>query len=207
MQRERIAHYARLAGLELGNDTQIEVTGDDPVLPSPFHLGEGAATALALVGQEASRIWQARAATRRRSGSMSGAQGGIVAKLRAPEGGRRGRTAGAPGHGRHRHLGVRRRAVHPPARQLRAHRGDPRGAGPGARCDGRGRGRGVRMKRGAFELEDALAAKGLCCAVCRTQAEEWAARPQGALLATKPWWRSSASAMGRWYRCTRRNGR
>ncbi|MEP6872634.1 MAG: CoA transferase, partial [Anaerolineaceae bacterium] len=41
------------------------------------------------------------------------------------------------------------------------------------------------LKRGAFELEDALAAKGLCCAVCRTD-EEWAAHPQGALLATKP---------------------
>jgi crotonobetainyl-CoA:carnitine CoA-transferase CaiB-like acyl-CoA transferase len=40
-------------------------------------------------------------------------------------------------------------------------------------------------KRGAWELEDALAAKGLCCAVCRTR-EEWLAHPQGALLATKP---------------------
>jgi crotonobetainyl-CoA:carnitine CoA-transferase CaiB-like acyl-CoA transferase len=41
------------------------------------------------------------------------------------------------------------------------------------------------LKRGAFELEDALAANGLCCAVCRT-AEEWAAHPQGALLAMRP---------------------
>ena len=40
-------------------------------------------------------------------------------------------------------------------------------------------------QRDAFELEDALAAKGLCNAVCRTN-EEWLAHPQGALLATKP---------------------
>ena len=40
-------------------------------------------------------------------------------------------------------------------------------------------------ERGAFELEDALAAKRLCGAVCRTEAE-WLAHPQGAVLASKP---------------------
>jgi crotonobetainyl-CoA:carnitine CoA-transferase CaiB-like acyl-CoA transferase len=40
-------------------------------------------------------------------------------------------------------------------------------------------------ERDAFELEAAMAEKGLCASVCRTN-EEWLAHPQGALLATKP---------------------
>jgi crotonobetainyl-CoA:carnitine CoA-transferase CaiB-like acyl-CoA transferase len=40
-------------------------------------------------------------------------------------------------------------------------------------------------ERDAFELEEALAEKGLCASVCRTN-EEWLAHPQGALLTTKP---------------------
>ena len=60
MERETIERAATLAGLELAPDTDVTVTGCDPVLASPFHLGEGAATALALVGQEADRIWRLR---------------------------------------------------------------------------------------------------------------------------------------------------
>ena len=33
MERERIAQYARLAGLELGNDTNVSIIGDDPAPP------------------------------------------------------------------------------------------------------------------------------------------------------------------------------
>ena len=64
MERETIERAAALAGLELAPDTDVTVTGRDPVLASPFHLGEGAATALALVGQEADRIWRMRGGKR-----------------------------------------------------------------------------------------------------------------------------------------------
>ena len=60
MQRAALESAAKLAGLELAGDTDVTVEGDDPVLATPFHLGEGASTALALVGQEANRIWQER---------------------------------------------------------------------------------------------------------------------------------------------------
>ncbi|MCC6387026.1 MAG: CoA transferase [Dehalococcoidia bacterium] len=184
MQRERIAHYARLAGLELGNDTQIEVTGDDPVLPSPFHLGEGAATALALVGQEASRIWQLRggdAQALRVDVRHAAASLRSYEHLKVDVGGeplaRRGTGVTAIwecGDGRFIHL----HGSFTHTEGILAELGlglDATAEDVAAAC----------MKRGAFELEDALAAKGLCCAVCRT-AEEWAAHPQGALLATKP---------------------
>ncbi len=184
MKRERIAHYARLAGLELGNDTQVEVTGDDPVLPSPFHLGEGAATALALVGQEASRIWQLRGGDaqalrvdiRHAAASLRSYEHLKVDTASEPLARRgAGVTAiWACGDGRFIHL----HGSFTHTEGILAELGlglDATAEDVAAAC----------LKRGAFELEDALAAKGLCCAVCRT-AEEWAAHPQGALLATKP---------------------
>jgi len=184
MKRERIAHYARLAGLELGNDTQVEVTGDDPVLPSPFHLGEGAATALALVGQEASRIWQLRGGDaqalrvdiRHAAASLRSYEHLKVDTASEPLA-RRGTGVTAIwecGDGRFIHL----HGSFTHTEGILAELGlglDATAEDVAAAC----------LKRGAFELEDALAAKGLCCAVCRT-AEEWAAHPQGALLATKP---------------------
>jgi hypothetical protein len=57
MERSALERAAALAGLALASDTDVAVTGEDPVLASPFHLGEGAATALALIGQEADSIW------------------------------------------------------------------------------------------------------------------------------------------------------
>jgi len=184
MERERIAQYARLAGLELGNDTQVEVTGDDPVLPSPFHLGEGAATALALVGQEASRIWQLRGGDaqalridiRHAAASLRSYEHLKVDRASEPLA-RRGAGVTAIwecGDGRFIHL----HGSFTHTEGILAELGlglDATAEDVAAAC----------LKRGAFELEDALAAKGLCCAVCRT-AEEWAAHPQGALLATKP---------------------
>ena len=64
MERAAIERAARLAGLEIHPDTDIEIDGADPVFAAPFHLGEGAATALALVGQEASAIGEMRGGRR-----------------------------------------------------------------------------------------------------------------------------------------------
>src|SRR5581483_6696989 len=66
MERTAIERAARLAGLALDAETDIDAVGADPVLASPFHLGEGAATALALVGQEVGRIWEMRCGRRQR---------------------------------------------------------------------------------------------------------------------------------------------
>jgi len=58
MDRSAIERAAQLAGLELSPGTDVTIDGDAPVLPRPFHLGEGAAVALALTGQEAGRLWE-----------------------------------------------------------------------------------------------------------------------------------------------------
>lgn len=64
MDRQAIERAARIAGLAVDADLDISIDGADPVLPTPFHLGEGAAVALALVGQEADRIWRMRGGRR-----------------------------------------------------------------------------------------------------------------------------------------------
>lgn len=185
MERPAIERAAELAGLKLAPETDITINGNDPVLPSPFHLGEGAATALALVGQEADRIWQMRCGMRQalsvdfrhaaaslHSYTVLAVEG--AAPVREERPGPVITAIWECGDGRYIHMhgsfthaaGI----LEELGLDLSSSNEDVAAA-----C----------LKRGAFEFEDALAAKGLCCAVCRTE-EEWAAHPQGALLATKP---------------------
>ncbi len=185
MNRERIEWAARLAGLELAPETDVTVDGDDPVLETPFHLGEGVSTALALVGQEANRIWQIRGG---RPQSLSLDMRHAAASLRSsvhlelvgattPTRARPGFHVTAIwdcGDGRFIHLHGSFNDAPGILAEL----------GLGNEASAEEIATAVKG-RGAFELEDALAAKGLCAAVCRT-ADEWAAHPQGALLATKP---------------------
>lgn len=184
MDRTAIERAAVLAGLELAPGTDVTVAGDDPVLPTPFHLGEGAATALALVGQEAARTWQDRGGRRQslsidvRHAAASLVSYQLLSVKELPP--------------------ITARAVSPvtaiyecrDGRFIHLHASFTHGPGIlaelglGVDADA-GRIAAACRERDAFELEDALAAKGLCNAVCRT-AEEWAAHPQGALLAKKP---------------------
>ena len=184
MKRSAIEKAATLAGLELAPETDVTIEGDDPVLPSPFHLGEGAATALALVGQEADRIWRMRggapqamsvdvrhAAASLHSYMLLDVAGEVPLPPRTPP----SVTAIYEcGDGRFIHL--HGSFTHAPG--ILAELGLADGASAEEIA-------AATLRRSAFELEDALAAKGLCCAVCRT-VEEWAAHPQGALLGTKP---------------------
>src|SRR4051812_7367781 len=64
MERLAMERAATLAGLALTRETDLTVAGNDPVLGTPLHVGEGAATALGLVGQAASKIWMLRGGRR-----------------------------------------------------------------------------------------------------------------------------------------------
>jgi crotonobetainyl-CoA:carnitine CoA-transferase CaiB-like acyl-CoA transferase len=185
VKRSAIEHAARLAGLALAAGTDVTIEGGDPVLASRFHLGEGAATALALVGQEVGRIWEERgerpqAITVDVRHAAASLHSFMLLRLKdsvPPVDTRPGRQV----------MGVW------PCRDGRyifLHSSFDHGAGIMAEL---GLGpeatpaqiAAATAQRDAFELEDALAAKGLCNAACRTN-EEWLAHPQGALLATKP---------------------
>jgi crotonobetainyl-CoA:carnitine CoA-transferase CaiB-like acyl-CoA transferase len=184
LERAAIERAAVLAGVELAPDTHLTVIGDDPVLPTPLHLGEGAATAIALVGQEAARIWRLRGGTdqsltidvRHAAASLrsyvhltvDGASPALERRLSVVTG-----IFGCAG-GRFIHL--HGSFDHTP--------GILRTLGLDASADAASVAAATRAWD-AFELEDALAAQGLCAAACRTQ-EEWSAHPQGKLLATKP---------------------
>lgn len=185
MERSAIERAATLAGLELSPETDLTIEGADPALASRFHLGEGAATALALVGQEVDRIWQQRggqpqaiyldvrhAAASLHSFMMLRLKDGMPALDTRPA--RQVMGVWPCRDGRHIFL----------------HSSFDHGAGIleelGLDPDGTPeRIAAATAARHAFELEDALAAKGLCAAVCRTN-EEWLAHSQGVLLATKP---------------------
>ncbi len=185
MQRAAIERAAMLAGLELDPSTDITIHGEDPVCDSPFRLGEGASTALALVGQEANRIWQMRGG---KSQALSIDMRHAAASLRSytfvtvdgqelPMRAREGPAVTAIwqcGDGRWIHLHGSFTHTEGILEELGLDM-SATNADIAAAC----------MKRNSWELEDALAAKGLCNAVCRTN-EEWLAHPQGALLASKP---------------------
>ncbi len=184
MDRSAIERAAQFAGLELSPGTDVTIDGGDPVLPTPFHLGEGAAVSLALTGQEAGRLWEMRGGrpqslavdVRHAAASLSSyallelLEGEAVPPRSVPT------VTGIFECGDGRYIHLHASFTHGPG--ILAELGLEVGAAPEALA-------AACRKRGAFELEDALAAKGLCCAVCRT-AEEWAAHPQGALLAIKP---------------------
>lgn len=183
MERARIEQVAKLAGLELAPETDLEIEGDDPVLETPFHLGEGAATALGLVGQEANRTWQMRGG---RAQSLRVNMRHAAASLRSYvhlqlDGAPLPERAGNPvtgiwecGDGRY--IFLHASFTHGPGTLEELGLGEDDTADEIA---------AATKQRGAWELEDALAAKGLCVAVCR-EADEWAAHPQGQALASRP---------------------
>jgi hypothetical protein len=183
MDRERIETAARLAGLELDAATDLTIPGHDPIFESPFHLGEGAAVALGLVGQAANRLWilkggrpQALVVDVRHAAASLVSFAlleveGLPALRLIPN----PLTAIHPcGDGRWIHLHAS--FDHGPrvAEELGV-APDADGAAVAA----------ATSRRDAFALEDALARKRLCGAVVRS-AEEWAASPQGRWLAGRP---------------------
>ena len=60
MDRFDIEQAVKLAGLELPAGAEYEIVGQDPILRSPHHLGEGAAVARLLTGLAASELWRLR---------------------------------------------------------------------------------------------------------------------------------------------------
>ncbi|MBW2280868.1 MAG: CoA transferase [Deltaproteobacteria bacterium] len=164
-----------------GGEAQIH--GCDPVLASPFRVGEAAAGALAAGGVAAAEFWKLRGG---RAQTVSVDARAAAASLlsfmfqridSAPqmtERGVRATTALYPardGHWIHLHGGF-------------PHLRDGTLAELGCADDPDAVAAAVR-ERDAQELEDALAARGMCGAMART-GEEWLAHPQGRAMAKLP---------------------
>jgi crotonobetainyl-CoA:carnitine CoA-transferase CaiB-like acyl-CoA transferase len=184
MNRSAMERAATLAGLTLAPDTDLTITGEDPILATPLHVAEGVSVALGLVGQAANGVWVQRG---RRPQALSVDARHAIASLHSYAllelDGRRPADERPVSNvtdiyrcGDDRYIHLHSSFTHGPGTL------EELGLGDGASVEEIA---AATSKRGAFDLEDALAAKGLCCAACRT-IEEWAAHPQGALLATKP---------------------
>lgn len=166
----------------VGIDGEAEITGTDPVLPTRFPIGLAAAAALAAGGIAASRLWELRTGRHQRVRvDVRAAAASLLsfAFLRAE-----------------REIPLRDTsratvALYPArdGRWIHLHGGFP------TLAEGTLKVLGCAGERepiadavaswDAFELEDALAEARMCGAVVRT-AREWAAHPQGRVLAGLP---------------------
>jgi hypothetical protein len=183
MKREAIARAARLAGLALGDATDLTISGDDPIFESPFHLGEGAAVALGLVGQAADRLWALKGnGPQALTVDVRHAAASLVSwALLSLEDREVGRLVPNPITAIHPCRGARWIHLHASfdhGPSVMAELGLP----PDAERDAIV---AATSQRDAFELEEALARRRVCGAVVRS-AEEWAASAQGRWLAERP---------------------
>jgi crotonobetainyl-CoA:carnitine CoA-transferase CaiB-like acyl-CoA transferase len=177
------AEILRSASLTLPPASDVEITGADPIIASRFPVGEAAAAALAACGAAASELWALRGNSRQHVGvdvraAAAALLGFAYQRLDGKDTPRTNEANPAValyecGDGRWIHL-------HGGFPHLRAGTLDVLGCGfdaaeIAAACH----------RRDALELEDALAARGMCGAMART-ASEWRAHPQGQALAPLP---------------------
>jgi crotonobetainyl-CoA:carnitine CoA-transferase CaiB-like acyl-CoA transferase len=179
------AHLVRLleaARLVLPEGARVELGGEDPVLQSRFHAGEAAAAALALAASAAAGLGElrglppqrVRVAVRDAATTLLG-----FVFQRAERG---------PDLARHRNAATE---LYPArgGRWVHLHGGFPHLADGLLRLLGCGPERdaiaGAVAGWDAFELEDAVAERGLCAAAVRSE-REWREHPQGAALDPLP---------------------
>ena len=183
MDAARIKTIANAARLELLDGVPVAITGNDPVLPSPFPAGEAAAFALALEGAAAAKLWQLK--TRRKQSVAVDVRAAAASLLsfafQRLDGDSTPRPAATSalvalyecGDGRWIHL-------HGAFPSLRDGTLDVLGC-----AEDRDSVAAAVRTWAAQDLEDALAARGMCGAMART-AGEWASHPQGQTLASLP---------------------
>ena len=182
MEKHEIERAIALAGLPIP-DSDIDITGADPVFYGPFHLGEGAAVTQALIGSKIDQIWQEQGHTaqtinidvRHAAASLTSAQ--FVSVPEMPERDTLGenlRRIYKCADGRYFQLHSNFGETHELAGEL--------GVSAYASVEEIAQ---VMSERNSFELEELLVGKNLTGGVVRTT-DEWAAHEQGKILATKP---------------------
>ncbi len=193
MDQADVERAVKLAGLSLPAGADFEVTGDEPILPSPHFLGTGAAAARVLTGVAAAELWRQR--TGRRQHIVVDARH-AAASLRSYQ---YARPAGQPEQsleslaargGSGPRLRITRIVAARDGRYVQLHGsfhdapailaelGLDESATP-EQVDA------AVAARDAFELEAAFIARRVCGGVVRSK-EEWAAHPQGQAIGGLP---------------------
>jgi len=182
MEREDVDRAITLAGLPIP-DSDIEISGADPVFYGPFHLGEGAAVTQALIGSKVDQIWrehghtaqQIKVDVRHAAASLNSAMLLSVPKMPVRDTlGENLRRIYKCADGRYFQLHSNFGDTHALAAEL----GVSTHASVKEIAD-------VMSGRNSFELEDLLVRKNLTGGVVRTT-EEWATHEQGEVLSGKP---------------------
>lgn len=161
----------------------IDITGNDPYFPTTHRVGEAAAAVLAAHGAAIAEIWRRRSGRRQRISVDVGAAAVSLESVLLMT--RRGYTVP------YTDINYPLTNFHPTrdGRSIHLHAGYPHlrnGLLELLDCpNSLDRIRAKVAQWDAFELEDAIAERGLCGAVGRSL-EEWLAHPQGAWLAEQP---------------------
>jgi len=180
MTRAALHELLAIAGLSA---QRIEITGADPVLPTPFHIGEAGAAAIAASAVAAAELWAARHGRPRQPVAVELRH--AVAALRSA---RYLRIAGAPPKAPFDPVSGLYQArdawvfLHCNFPNHRAAALGVLGLGDGAE---RKSVEAAVAARDGGELEDAIHAAGGCAALVRSAAE-WRRHPQSAAVATVP---------------------
>jgi hypothetical protein len=183
VERDAVARALKLAGLEPPVGTDYEIAGADPVLPSPHHLGEGAAVARLLTGLAAAELWRLRSGRRQRvavdvrhaAASLSSYR--YAHRVDAPPPARAANPLTrilAARDGRHVQL---HRSFHDGPHVLAELGLDETATAEAIKA--------AVARRDAFELEGAFIRRGICGGVVRSR-QEWAEHPQGRAIADLP---------------------
>ena len=180
MTRAALHELLAIAGLSA---QRIEITGADPVLPTPFHIGEAGAAAIAASAVAAAELWAARHGRPRQPVAVELRH--AVAALRSA---RYLRIAGAPPKAPFDPVSGLYQArdawvfLHCNFPNHRAAALGVLGLGDGAE---RKSVEAAVAARDGGELEDAIHAAGGCAALVRSTAE-WRRHPQSTAVATVP---------------------
>jgi crotonobetainyl-CoA:carnitine CoA-transferase CaiB-like acyl-CoA transferase len=181
----------KLAGLELPADADFQISGQDPVLPSPHYLGTGAAVARVLTGLAASDLWRLRTG---RSQHVSVDAAHAAASLGSYRYARRldePQTATGSMPQARRNMGLVTRIIAArDGRYVQLHGSfhdapqilDELGLTESASAEDVD---AAVARRDAFELEAALIGRQVCGGVVRSR-QEWAGHPQGRAMAGRP---------------------
>jgi CoA-transferase family III len=191
VERSDVERAVKLAGLELPADADFQILGQDPILPSPHYLGNGAAVVRLLTGLAASGLWRLR--TGRSQHVVVDARHAAASLVSF----RYVRRIDEPPRTVEEILRAQRNALRL-ARILRARDGryvQLHGSfhdGPQVLAElGLDESAGFEdveravARRDAFELESALIRRGVCGGVVYSR-HEWAEHPQGRATAGMP---------------------
>jgi hypothetical protein len=187
VRAEAVERAVQLGGLELPSDLDFEVVGEDPILRSPHHLGEGAAVARLLTGVGASEMWR----TRTGRGQALGVDARHAAAALSSYAHIRLLDAADPAAASRRPARVLTRIVAArDGRYVQLHSSfndgpsvlEELGLAEDAAPEEVDAAVGARD---AFELESAFIARKVCGGVVMSK-EEWAAHPQGRAIADWP---------------------